>query len=97
MIMAKIPGSEEDDNNKRAIQLASTAVIINQKITTFSTIEFIPNQGNSNLNVAKPHRNSFSALKLNNVKNHQISNRDNRYITSIPRWKRVHINILRYY
>ena len=65
MLMAKIPESEDDDNNKRILQLASAAVIVNKRITTPIILEIGPNQESSNLNVAKAHRNIFSALKLN--------------------------------
>ena len=66
--MVKIPKNKDDDNNTNrvTIQLASAAIIINKRIATPITVEFRPNQRNSNLNVAKAHRIIFSALKTNN-------------------------------
>lgn len=63
--MKKKPEKEEDDKNRRTIKLASAVVIVNKRNTTPVILEIHPNQGSSNLNVAKAHRNVFSALKLN--------------------------------
>ena len=62
--MKKKPEKEEDDKNRRTIKLASAVVIVNKRNTTPVILEIHPNQGSSNLNVAKAHRNVFSALKL---------------------------------
>ena len=62
--MAKIPENEEDDNNRRTIELAPAAVIVNKRITTPVILEIRPDLGSSILNITKVRRNIFSALKL---------------------------------
>ena len=67
--MAKIPENDDDNNttNQKTIQLVLTTVIFNKNITTQVTIEFRLNQGSSDLNIAKGHRNIFLALKKNDL------------------------------
>ena len=49
---------------QRTIQIVTTTVIVNKRITTLVTLQFQPNKGSSNVNVTVAHRNIFSALKL---------------------------------
>lgn len=51
---------------QRTIQIVTTTVIVNKRITTLVTLQFQPNKGSSNVNITVAHRNIFSALKLKN-------------------------------
>ena len=78
VLMAKSPKSknDNDDDTKsdRTLQLASTSVIVNKRITTPVTLELRPTHGSSNLNVAKSHRNIFIAMKMKDPTIKLISN-----------------------
>ena len=68
ILMAKSPESakynDDDTKSVRTLQLATTSVIVNKRITTPVTLELRPTYGSSNLNVAKVHRNIFIAMKM---------------------------------
>ena len=78
VLMAKSPESvkDNDDDTKpdRTLQLATTSVIVNKRITTPVTLELRPTHGSSNLNVAKAHRNIFIAMKMKDPTLKLISN-----------------------
>ena len=71
VIMAKSSQNENvnDDDTKldRTLQLATTSVIINKRITTPVKLEFRPTHGSSNLNVARDHRNIFIFMKMKDL------------------------------
>ena len=46
------------------IGIATTAVIINKRITTLVTLQLPPSKGSNNLNVLKAHKNTFFTMKL---------------------------------
>ena len=78
VLMAKSPEStkDNDDDTKhdRTLQLATTSVIVNKRITTPVTLELMPTHDSSNLNVAKAHRNIFIAMKMKDLTLKLISN-----------------------
>ena len=43
--------------NQRIIEIATTAVIINNRITTHITLEIRPGKGNTKINVANSYKN----------------------------------------
>ena len=49
---------------QRTIEVATAAVIVNNRITTHVTLHVKPSKGNTNLNVLKAYQNIFSAMKL---------------------------------
>ena len=49
---------------QRTIEVATAAVIVNNRITTPVTLQLRPFKGSTNLNVLKAHKNIFSAMKL---------------------------------
>ena len=49
---------------QRTIEVATAAVIINNRITTPITLQLRPSRGSTNLNVLKAYQNIFSAMKL---------------------------------
>ena len=49
---------------QRTIEVATAAVIVNNRITTPITLQLRPSRGSTNLNVLKAHQNIFSAMKL---------------------------------
>ena len=65
VLMAKIPKNEETNNIQRSIELAPAAVVVNKRIINPVILEIRPTYGSSTLNVAKGHRNIFSAMRLN--------------------------------
>ena len=68
VLMAKSPESakDNDDDTKpdRTLQLATTSVIVNKRITTPATLELRSTHGSSDLNVAKAHRIFFITMKM---------------------------------
>ena len=68
VLMVKSPENTKvnDDDTKldRTLQLATTSVIVNKRITTPVTIELKPTYVSSNLNVARVHRNIFIPMKI---------------------------------
>ena len=49
---------------QRTIEVATVAVIVNNRITIPITLQIRPSRGSTNLNVLKVHQNIFSAMKL---------------------------------
>ena len=49
---------------QRTIEVATAAVIVNNKIATSITIQIRLSRGSTNLNVLKAHQHIFSAIKL---------------------------------
>ena len=62
---------ESDESNKiltqRTIEVTSTAVIVNNRITILVTLQLRPITGSSNLNVAQTYRNFFAAIEISNA------------------------------
>ena len=65
MITLKSPVLPEANNTttQRAIEVATAAVIVNNRITTPISLQLRPSRGSTNLNVTKAHQNIFSAIK----------------------------------
>ena len=67
IITLKDPELSPNTNNtmtQRTIEIATTAVIVNNRITTQVTLQLRPSKGSTTLNVLKAHKNIFSAMKL---------------------------------
>ena len=69
----KIPVEIDDVENstlpsslspQRTIEVASAAVIVNNRITTPVTIQIRPKSGKSSIEIAQVHRNIFHAMKM---------------------------------
>ena len=62
---------ESDESNKiltqRTIEVTSTAVIVNNRITIPATLQLRPTTGSTNLNVAQTYRNVFAAMEISNA------------------------------
>ena len=58
----------------RALQLTTTSVIVNKRITTPIILELRQIHGSSNLNVAKAHRNIFISMKMKDPTLKLVSN-----------------------
>ena len=66
VITLKSPVLPEVNNTttQRTIEVATVAVIVNNRRTTPITLQLGPSRGSTNLNVLKAHQNIFSAMKL---------------------------------
>ena len=66
VITLKNPVLPEANNTmiQRTIEVATAAVIVNNRITTPVTLQLRPSKGNTNMNVLKAHQNIFSVMKL---------------------------------
>ena len=52
---------------QRTIEITTTAVIINNRVTTLVKLELWPSKGCTHLNVLKVHKHIFSAMNLINI------------------------------
>ena len=67
IIVLKDPELPAETNNtmtQQTIEIATAAVIVNNRIITPVTLQLRPIKGSTNLNVLKAHKNIFSAMKL---------------------------------
>lgn len=55
--------NEENQQANRTLQISTTAVIVNKRITTPVTLENRPKHGSSYLNIVQAHRNIFISMK----------------------------------
>ena len=87
VLMAKSPESakDNDDDTKpdRTLQLVTTSVIVNKRITTPVTLKLRPTHGSY---VAKAHRNNFIAMKMKDLPKTNLQRNSNRHQTTISRW-----------
>jgi len=60
----ELPPNANNTMTQRTIEIATAAVIVNNRITTPVTLQLRPSKGSTNLNVLKAHKNIFSAMKL---------------------------------
>ena len=67
ILLAKTPKNEnmneENQQANRTLQISTTAVIVNKRITTPVTLENRPKHGSSYLNIVQAHRNIFISMK----------------------------------
>ena len=59
-----VPAETNTTITQRTIEIATAAVIVNNRLTNPVTFQLLPIKGNTNLNVLKAHTNIFSAMKL---------------------------------
>ena len=59
-----VPAETNTTITQRTIEIATAAVIVNNRLTNPVTFQLLPIKGNTNLNVLKAHKNIFSATKL---------------------------------
>ena len=66
VITLKSPILPESNNTmtQPTIEVATAAVIVNNRITTPVTLQIRPTKGSTNINVLKAHQKIFSAMKL---------------------------------
>ena len=60
----ELPPNANNTMTQRTIEIATTVVIVDHRITTPMTLQLRPSKGSTNLNVLKSHKNIFSAMKL---------------------------------
>ena len=60
----EVPAETNTTMTQRTIEIATVAVIVNNRLTNPVTFQLLPTKGNTNLNVFKAHKNSFSATEF---------------------------------
>ena len=60
----ELPPNVNNTMTQRTIEIATAAVIVNNRIITPVTFLLRPSKGSTTLNVLKTHKNIFSAMKL---------------------------------
>ena len=60
----ELPPNANNTMTQRTIEIATAAVIVNNRIITPVTLQLRPSKGSTTLNVLKTHKNIFSAMKL---------------------------------